>query len=158
MISHVMPAAGMAGLIKAALALRHKVLPPTLHCENPNPKFGLEKTNFYFNTETRPWIHGSSKTPRRAGVNAFGFGGINAHVVLEEYTGPQQAPSLQHEWDSELLIFSSANRGGMIEEARRVLRLVADTAQELSLKNLAWTLNCNRSPGSLPAGGGSHFP
>ena len=88
MISHTVPAAGVAGLIKAALALHHKVLPPTL-CENPNPKLQLENTNLYINTETRPWIHGSSKTPRRAGVNAFGFGGINAHAILEEYTGPE---------------------------------------------------------------------
>jgi acyl transferase domain-containing protein len=58
MIGHTMPAAGMAGLIKVALALHHKVLPPTLHCESPNPKLGLEQTRFYLNTQTRPWIRG----------------------------------------------------------------------------------------------------
>jgi acyl transferase domain-containing protein len=84
MIGHLIPAAGMAGLIKTALALYHKVLPPTLHCENPNPKLGLEHSPFYINKQTRPWIHGAL-TPRRAGVNAFGFGGINAHAILEEY-------------------------------------------------------------------------
>jgi len=87
MISHTIPAAGIAGLIKTALALHHKVLPPTLHCEEPNPKLELEETPFYINTETKPWIHGSPKTPRRAGVNAFGFGGVNAHAILEEYNG-----------------------------------------------------------------------
>jgi 3-oxoacyl-(acyl-carrier-protein) synthase len=111
MISHTVPAAGVAGLIKAALALHHKVLPPTM-CENPNPKLQLENTNFYINTETRPWIHGSSKTPRRAGVNAFGFGGINAHAILEEYTGPNQAPWMQRDWDSELFVFSGAAAHG----------------------------------------------
>ncbi len=84
MIGHLIPAAGIAGLIKTALAIYHKTLPATLHCESPNPKFGLERTPFYINGETRPWIHGSA-TPRRAGVNAFGFGGINAHAILEEY-------------------------------------------------------------------------
>jgi acyl transferase domain-containing protein len=84
MIGHLIPAAGIAGLIKAALALYHKVLPPTLHCEHPHPKLGLERTPFYINTETRPWIHGRP-LPRRAAVNAFGFGGINAHAILEEY-------------------------------------------------------------------------
>ncbi len=84
MIGHAMPAAGVAGLIKAALALYHRVLPPTLHVERPNPKLELEGSPFYINTETRPWIHGSREAPRRAGVNAFGFGGINAHVILEE--------------------------------------------------------------------------
>src|SRR5262249_16665644 len=84
MISHTMPASGVAGIIKVALALHHKVLPPTLNCTAPNPKLELDKTSFYLNTETRPWIH-AGQEPRRAGVNSFGFGGINAHAVLEEY-------------------------------------------------------------------------
>ena len=86
MISHVIPAAGVAGLIKTALALHYKILPPTLHFKEPNPDLEIEKTPFYINTETRPWIHGGDG-PRRAGVSAFGFGGINAHAVVEEYTG-----------------------------------------------------------------------
>ena len=87
MISHTIPAAGIAGLMKAVLAVYYNVLPPTLNCDEPNPKFGLEKTPLYINTETMPWIHGNQETPRRAGVNAFGFGGINAHAIVEEYTG-----------------------------------------------------------------------
>ena len=68
MISHTIPAAGIAGLIKAALALHHKVLPPTLHCDEPNPDLGLERTPFYPNTATRPWISGGD-SPRRAAVS-----------------------------------------------------------------------------------------
>jgi acyl transferase domain-containing protein len=86
MISHTIPAAGIAGLIKTSLALHHKILPPTINCDGPNPEFELEKTPFYINTEPRPWVHGG-REPRRAGVNAFGFGGINAHAILEGYTG-----------------------------------------------------------------------
>jgi acyl transferase domain-containing protein len=86
MISHSIPAAGIAGLIKTALALHHKILPPTLNFEEPNPEFQLDRTPFFVNTETRPWVHGEVE-PRRAGVNAFGFGGINSHAILEEYTG-----------------------------------------------------------------------
>jgi len=86
MISHTIPAAGIAGLIKTSLALHHKILPPTINCDVPNPEFELDKTPFYINTEPRPWIHGGPE-PRRAGVNAFGFGGINAHAILEGYTG-----------------------------------------------------------------------
>ena len=148
MISHTVPAAGVAGLIKAALALHHKVLPPTI-CANPNPKLQLENTNFYINTETRPWIHGSSKTPRRAGVNAFGFGGINAHAILEEYTGPHAAPWLQHQWDSELFVFSGQNRAEVLADAQQTLDLVQSSGDDLSLKNLAWTLNCNRPMGPV---------
>lgn len=84
MIGHTMPAAGMAGLIKAAMALYTRTLPPTLHVEEPDPEFELHKTPFYILHEPRPWIHGRRDAPRRAGVNAFGFGGINTHVILEE--------------------------------------------------------------------------
>jgi len=84
MISHTIPAAGIAGLIKAALSLYHRILPPTLHCEAPNPELQLHHTRFYLNTETRPWISAGGR-PRRAAVSAFGFGGINAHAVLEEH-------------------------------------------------------------------------
>ncbi len=143
MISHTMPAAGIAGLIKTALALRHQVLPPTLHCENPNPKLGIEGSNFYLNGETRPWIHGGAE-PRRAGVNAFGFGGINAHAVLEEYVGPHAAPRLQHTWDSEAFVLSAPDAAGLRGEVERVRKLVASAGATLPLAHLAWTLNCQR--------------
>lgn len=82
MIGHCIPAAGSAGMIKNALALTHRILPPTL-CGEVNGDLGLSDTPFYVSTEARPWIH-SGKTPRRAAMNAFGFGGINAHMILEE--------------------------------------------------------------------------
>jgi acyl transferase domain-containing protein len=142
MISHTIPAAGVAGIIKVALSLYHKVLPPTLHCEEPNPKLELEKTPFYINTETRPWIHGGTE-PRRAGVNAFGFGGINAHVVLEEHNSapagvgqpeklgraPQTAGGdsagedlSDHlpDWDSEVCILGAESVADLLEEVRRL--------------------------------------
>ncbi|MFN7952015.1 MAG: SDR family NAD(P)-dependent oxidoreductase [bacterium] len=83
MIGHAKSAAGVAGLIKAALALHHRVLPPTLHVESPNPKAGLTDGPIYVSGQLRPWIRGPE--PRRAGVSAFGFGGTNFHAVLEEY-------------------------------------------------------------------------
>ena len=141
MISHTMPASGMAGLIKSALALHHKVLPPTLHVENPNPKLGLETSNFYLNTETRPWIHGFSSRPRRAGINAFGFGGINAHAILEEYTGPNRPAWLQSEWDSELFLLSGATQPDLLAEAHRVLALIENAPEPVNLKNFAWSLS-----------------
>jgi acyl transferase domain-containing protein/phosphopantetheinyl transferase len=82
MIGHAMPAAGMAGLIKAALAVHHGVLPPTLHVDEPHP--ALAATRCRPVTSVEPWL---ADGPRRAGVNAFGFGGINAHIVLEESSG-----------------------------------------------------------------------
>jgi acyl transferase domain-containing protein/phosphopantetheinyl transferase len=142
MIGHVMPAAGIAGLIKTALALYHKTLPPTLHCEQPNPRLELEKTPFYINTETRPWIHGSTQAPRRAGVNAFGFGGINAHVILEEYPDPDEAARRSHllHWDTEVCVFQGETRQALMEHMRRWQRYLAQTPDVL-LKDLAYTLN-----------------
>jgi acyl transferase domain-containing protein len=87
MIGHTMPAAGAAGLIKAALAVHHRVLPPTLHCEEPQDL--LAATRFRVLGREEAWSAGAE--PRRAGINAFGFGGINAHVVLEEHA-PSAAP------------------------------------------------------------------
>lgn len=85
MIGHCIPAAGVASVIKASLALHHKVLPPTL-LDEVSPDLGLEGTPFYLNTEARPWIRRPSM-PRRAAINAFGFGGINSHMILEEPPG-----------------------------------------------------------------------
>jgi acyl transferase domain-containing protein len=82
MIGHCIPASGSAGIIKMALSLSRKVIPPTL-CDEVSAEIGLDDTPFHVSTETRPWIH-SADHPRRAAINAFGFGGINAHMILEE--------------------------------------------------------------------------
>ncbi|MGH8918782.1 MAG: acyltransferase domain-containing protein, partial [Actinomycetes bacterium] len=85
-IGHTKTAAGAAGLLKATLALRHRVLPPTIKVERPHPELGLEDSPFYLNTVARPWVH-TADHPRRVSVSSFGFGGSNFHVTLEEYTG-----------------------------------------------------------------------
>ncbi|WIV61561.1 beta-ketoacyl synthase N-terminal-like domain-containing protein [Amycolatopsis nalaikhensis] len=106
MIGHTLPTAGVAGLVKVALALHHGVLPPTLHCADPNPL--LDKTRFRVLAEAEPW----GVLPRVAAVNAFGFGGVNAHVVLE---AGDPAPK----------------RRVRVDEPERVLRLAATTPEEL---------------------------
>lgn len=107
MISHCIPAAGIAGLIKSALALHHRILPPTL-CERVNPELGIEETPFYVNNTARPWISRPGNT-RRAGVDAFGFGGINAHAILEEAPAEARRPSRFDFRTAELFVFSAAN-------------------------------------------------
>ncbi len=87
MIGHAMPAAGAAGLIKAVLAVHHGVYPPTLHGDDPHP--ALADTRFRLLAEAEEWVPRGGGL-RRAGVNAFGFGGINGHVIVEEY--PQARP------------------------------------------------------------------
>ena len=138
-IGHCLPAAGSAGLIKAALALHTKILPPTINCENPNPALGLDASPFYLSTEARPWIHGGA-TPRRASVNAFGFGGINAHAVLEEYrprSGAAVAFPLAR--PSEVFIVGGATRADLAAGARDLaVRIAAGGERPLAAHAAAW--------------------
>ena len=83
-IGHLKGAAGAAGLLKAILALHHRQLPPSLNFAAPNPNIDFGATPFYVNTELREW-EARNGDPRVAGVSAFGFGGTNFHVVLEEH-------------------------------------------------------------------------
>ncbi len=83
-IGHLKGAAGAAGLLKAVMALRDKVLPPSLHFEHPNPGIDFAHSPLYVNTELRPWTTPADGV-RRAGLSAFGFGGTNFHAVIEEY-------------------------------------------------------------------------
>nr|WP_229486570.1 type I polyketide synthase [Nostoc favosum] len=105
-IGHTKAAAGSASLIKAVLALHHKVLPPTINVTNPNPKFGIDNSPFYLNTEVRPWLQPDADTPRRAGVSSFGFGGTNYHVVLEEYKSEQNFAYRLHNAPQSVLLWA----------------------------------------------------
>ncbi|MCD4654073.1 SDR family NAD(P)-dependent oxidoreductase, partial [bacterium] len=105
-IGHGKAAAGIAGLIKAALAVNYRVLPPTIKVNNPLDPLARKETPFYINSEKRPWVSRTDQT-RRAGVSAFGFGGSNYHIVIEEYDKSQVKP----DWDGsvQLLAFSASN-------------------------------------------------
>jgi len=107
MIGHTKAAAGSAGLIKAALSLYNKTLPPTIKVNAPLKALAEGNTPFYLNADLRPWI--KKDHPRRAGVSALGFGGSNFHAILEEHT-PDKA---QPDWDgdAQLAVFSGNNAG-----------------------------------------------
>jgi len=147
MIGHCIPASGSAGLIKTAMALYHRTLPPTL-LDTPNPDLKIEDTPFYLNTEARPWIHGAS-TPRRAGVNAFGFGGINAHAVMEEYTGaPQPKPLLNR--SSEVILLDAADSDALLAKIDHVTEALA--APGVALGALATQVNAQSEQGQWRLG------
>jgi acyl transferase domain-containing protein len=82
-IGHLLSAAGIAAFAKTVLALEHQTLPATLHCDRPNPRFAFGESPFRVQRETRPWA-ARPGSPRRAGISAFGFGGTNCHVIVEE--------------------------------------------------------------------------
>ena len=112
MVGHAKAAAGVAGLIKAVLSLHHKVIPPTLKAETPDPALEIEKSPLYLNALSKPWT-ADDHHPRRSGVSAFGFGGSNFHIVLEETALPKKEVS----WDGsvEIIAFSSPSKDGLKE-------------------------------------------
>lgn len=138
-LGHLDAAAGMAGLIKTVLALRHEELPASLHFERPNPDIDFAGSAFHVNAHLTPWPRRPG-APRRAGVSAFGFGGTNAHVVLEE--APEVAPTgpsrpLQ-------LLTLSAESPAALEQATRHLADHLRTAPPESFADVAYTLQIGR--------------
>lgn len=147
MIGHLLPASGAASLIKTALAVYHRTLPPTLHAEQPAPE--LEGVPVALNITTRPWIHGSRSEPRRAGVNAFGFGGINAHAILEEdVIAEETLPSLARDWPTELVVVSANNDQAL---RARVAELTAwvQRAEGVALLDIAAACAAEDGPARL---------
>ena len=134
MIGHTKAAAGAAGLIKTALALHHKVLPPTLKADPPDPELKLETSPFYLNTRTRPWFS-PKRRPRRAGVSSFGFGGSNFHLVLEEY----RPEKIEVAWSgsAEILALSASSTGKLLEKCQRFQNLVKQGSSAHSLADAA---------------------
>lgn len=118
MIGHTKSAAGLASLIKAVLALYHRVLPPTLGVERPNPGLRVPDSPFYVNTEPRPWFGSAMTGQRAAGVSAFGFGGTNFHVTLEAYEGDfldhLRQPCFK-DWPSELFCWHEDSRQDLVK-------------------------------------------
>ncbi|MFH9990910.1 SDR family NAD(P)-dependent oxidoreductase [Streptomyces luteogriseus] len=133
-VGHLDAAAGIAGLLKTTLALRHRTLPPTVHFRQANPAIDFPSTPFHVQRELAPWTTADGG-PRRAGVSAFGFGGTNAHVVLEE--APEPAPPGPAR-PSQLLVLSARTPQAL---ERATDRLAARLRQEdLSLADVAFTL------------------
>lgn len=126
-IGHTKAAAGAASLIKTALALHHKVLPPSINVTVPNPKLNIKNSPFYLNTETRPWISPSSEAPRRAGVSSFGFGGTNYHVVLEEYNSDHNSAYRLHNAPAQVLLFED-DRTQLLKTCEQTLEKLQSTA------------------------------
>jgi acyl transferase domain-containing protein/2-polyprenyl-3-methyl-5-hydroxy-6-metoxy-1,4-benzoquinol methylase/acyl carrier protein len=134
-IGHLDSAAGVAGFIKTVLALKYKLIPPSLHFETSNPEIDLENSPFYINTKLSEWK--SSGNPLRAGVSSFGLGGTNAHVILEEPPGADDGrQTTDHMGQSQ-------GRGGVSPPAQSreyqliLLSAKTETALDQMTKNLA---------------------
>lgn len=137
-VGHLDAAAGIAGLIKTVQALRHRTLPPTLHCHTPNPQIDFAASPFYVNTVARAWPAGT--TPRRAGVSSFGIGGTNVHVVLEE-APPESTLPASRRWQ---VLPVSARTPGALQTALEKLSDHVQRHPEQVIDDVAHTLQVGR--------------
>ncbi|WP_435193230.1 SDR family oxidoreductase [Streptomyces sp. NRRL F-5630] len=182
-IGHTKCAAGAAGLLKAVMALHHKVLPPTIKAEHPAAEVTAPGSPFYVSTRARPWVRPDGH-PRRASVSSFGFGGSNFHVTLEEYIPSR--PSGRTAWrhrsaPTELVLFSAPSASALpapeafgdgrslaavARESQRAysptapvrLAVVADGTEDLTAKYAAAVAEIRRRPGtSFSAPDGTHY-
>ncbi|HEX9671406.1 MAG TPA: beta-ketoacyl synthase N-terminal-like domain-containing protein, partial [Thermoanaerobaculia bacterium] len=140
-IGHLDTAAGVCGLIKAALALEHRTLPASLHFETPNPQIDFAASPFFVNAATRPWE--SDGAPRRAGVTSLGMGGTNVHVVLEE--PPPAPPAAAPARPLQLLPLTAKSATALDALSLRLADHLHDHPA-LPLADVAWTLQAGRRP------------
>jgi amino acid adenylation domain-containing protein len=138
-VGHLDAAAGVAGVIKTALALKYRTLPPTVHYRRPNPQIDFSRTPFFVNDRLRAWPE--TEGPRRAGVSAFGVGGTNAHVVLEQ--PPASAPRRMADEGPNLFVLS-ARSATALATARRNLAAHLREHPEVSLLDAAYSLKVGR--------------
>jgi acyl transferase domain-containing protein/acyl carrier protein/NAD(P)-dependent dehydrogenase (short-subunit alcohol dehydrogenase family)/SAM-dependent methyltransferase len=147
-IGHLELAAGVAGVIKALLQLQHKTLVANLHCEKVNPYIDLKGSPFYLLSERRPWLSPLDPSghilPRRAGISSFGFGGVNAHVVIEEYLPSQKRELGRSPFDGpQLILLSAKSEYSLLDVAKNLERFLAANP-DISFADLAFTLQTGR--------------
>ncbi len=137
-IGHLDAAAGIAGIIKTALCLKHKQIPPSLNYEKPNPQIDFEHSPFYVNTQLTNWeVNGK---PRRAGVSSFGIGGTNVHSILEEAPNHKSSDS-ERGW--QLIVLSGRSKDALDNQVMN-LKTHLETNSGLNLADTAFTLQVGR--------------
>ncbi|AFZ60776.1 SDR family NAD(P)-dependent oxidoreductase [Anabaena cylindrica FACHB-243] len=137
-VGHLDAAAGIVGLIKTVLALDHKLIPPSINFESPNPQIDFDNSPFYVNTKLLEWK--TNDSPRRAGVSSFGFGGTNAHIILEEAPPLEISSSARQQH----LLVLSAKTSSALATATKNLAAYLKQHPDLNLADVAYTLQIGR--------------
>ena len=137
-VGHLDAAAGVTGVIKTALALKQKQIPPSINFLKPNPKIDFENSPFFVNTELRDWEAG--KIPRRAGVSSFGIGGTNAHAILEEVPFEDK---FRQSRTCQMLMISARSENALEQASIRLGKYLVSSQEEL-LPDVAYTLQVGR--------------
>lgn len=137
-IGHLDTAAGVAGLIKTTLALKHRQLPPNINFDKPNPLINFDDNGFYVNTELKTW--GEHSETLRAGVSSFGIGGTNAHVILESFEQQEISPNNE---SLQLINISAKSKYSLMEYQRELLDYL-ENQSSVCLTDIAYTLQTKR--------------
>jgi acyl transferase domain-containing protein len=143
-IGHAGSAAGIAGLLKAVLAIENAVIPPSLNYASANPEIDLEALGLHVNTTPKPWpVQGQ---PRRAGVSSFGMGGTNAHVIVEEPSAQLEGVVAQRNDARPVVVWvvSARSADALAGQADRLLAHVSADA-DLGVADVGWSLVTTRS-------------
>ncbi len=139
-IGHLELAAGVSGVMKVLLQMKHKTLVKSLHCETINPYIQLDDSPFYIVRENQEWTatkdRNGNAVPRRAGVSSFGIGGVNAHIVIEEYVPKAPAQPEHSPENPAIILLSAKSKEKLFEQARRyckkAIRQTPYTDQDLA--------------------------
>lgn len=137
-IGHLDVAAGIAGLIKTALSLKNKVIPPSLHFKEPNPEINFKSGPFYVNSQLKDWVE---EKPLLAGVSSLGIGGTNAHVILEE-PPVQQKGNISKTY--QLLLYSAKTKSSLGRYQNK-LKNFLERNKDIDLADLSYTLKTGRN-------------
>ncbi len=147
-IGHLLAASGIAGLIKVILCLQHQRLVPSLHCRQEKKGIKFEETPFFVGKTEQSWKPPVTGTPLTAGINSFGFGGTNCHLIIQEASSAPIAWEEAGEFHDSLLITLSAHHPDALQQKIKYLRNLLHGSPESSLRDISYTLNARKS----------HFP
>ncbi|MGE4278083.1 MAG: SDR family NAD(P)-dependent oxidoreductase [Magnetospirillum sp.] len=145
-VGHLLAASGLAGMVKVLMQMKHGMLAPSLHAETLNPNIAFEQTPFRVQRQLEPWVRSKdasgAELPRRAGITSIGAGGMNSHIVVEEYRAPPRAPAADDR--PQVMVFSAMGENQLAEVIRRFHQHVLDHPEQ-SLADLAYTLQVGRN-------------
>ncbi|MFC5743592.1 non-ribosomal peptide synthetase [Dyella tabacisoli] len=150
-IGHLESVAGLAGVIKTVLCMRHQSFPPLVHYQKLNPRIAFDGSPFFIVDKAQPWPalrdDAGLVIPRRAGISSFGFGGVNSHVIVEEYREPELVEKRETASGPALILLSAKTVPVLRESARQLLGAIASPeALRHDLSDLAYTLQVGRRP------------